>query len=187
MTSADPDALRRLFLLSYGDLKSRLTQRLGSAELASDAMQDTWLRLAKLTPVNPVQRPWPYILRIAYNIALKRLRSEQKLVTLDDARAALDLVDEAPAAARIAEGRAELALLRQAVDELTPRRREILLASRLDGASLRELANRFNISQRLVERELKQAVLHCAERLERKIVQRFGPRAGVASTIEKKT
>ena len=37
-------------------------------------------------------------------------------------------------------------------------------------------AKRLGIPQRLVERELQRAVLHCAERLDRKVVQRFGPR-----------
>ena len=96
MTDSSPDSLRQVFLLGYDDLKARLTQRLGSAELASDALQDAWLRLEKVTLIGPVQRPWPYVLRIAYNIALKRLRREREIVTLDDARAALSLVDDAP-------------------------------------------------------------------------------------------
>ena len=184
MTDSSPDSLRQVFLLGYDDLKARLTQRLGSAELASDALQDAWLRLEKVTLIGPVQRPWPYVLRIAYNIALKRLRREREIVTLDDARAALSLVDEAPDADRVVRARLELVQLRRAVEELSPRQREILFASRLDGVPLQELADRHGISQRMVERDLKHAVLHCAARLDRKIIQRFGPRLREASTKE---
>jgi RNA polymerase sigma-70 factor (ECF subfamily) len=183
MTVSRQHSLREIFLLNYDDLKVRLTQRLGSSELAADALQDTWLRLENVESAGPVHRPRPYILQIAYNIALKRLRRERHIATLDDARAALSLVDEAPDAAQVAEARSELLQLRQAVEELTPRRREILFASRLSGTPLHVLAERHGISQRMVERELKQAVLHCAKRLGRRIVQRFGPGALEASTI----
>jgi RNA polymerase sigma-70 factor, ECF subfamily len=186
MTDTSQQSLRQIFLLNYDDLKVRLTQRLGSSELASDALQDTWLRLEHVESIRPVHRPRPYILQIAYNIALKRLRRDREMVTLDDARAALNLVDDNPQAAQVTEARSELLRLRQAVEELTPRRREILFASRLNGTPLHVLAERHGISQRMVERELKRAVLHCAERLGRKIVQRFGPGAPEASTIGRK-
>jgi RNA polymerase sigma-70 factor (ECF subfamily) len=62
------------------------------------------------------------------------------------------------------------------LEELTPRRRMILLASRVEEVTLQEIANRLGISQRLVEIELKHALDHCAERLQRQVVRRFGPK-----------
>jgi len=176
MTDSSRDLLRRIFLLGYDDLKVRLTRRLGSVELAGDALHDAWLRLEHTTPIGPVLRPRPYILRIAYNIGLKRLRGERDLVTLDEVREELNLVDEAPTPAQTIETRAELNLLLQAAEELTPRRRDILFAARLDGDSVAAIARRFGISERAVARELKSAVLYCAERVGRKFVQRRGRR-----------
>lgn len=181
MSESSRDLLRRLFLANYDEIKSRLTQRLGSAELASDAIQDTWVRLEKTDPIGPVDRPWPYLLRIAFNIALQRLRRERETITLDDAIMAVSVVDEAPGPATIAADRSELEMLKQAAAELTPRRREILFASRLEGVPLAELAVRYGISQRWVERELRHAVLHCARRLDRNVVRRFGPKPRQAS------
>jgi RNA polymerase sigma-70 factor (ECF subfamily) len=71
--------------------------------------------------------------------------------------------------------------LKQSIAELTPRRRDILLASRLEGVPMHEIAARHGISQRMAERELRNALVHCAERLERKLVTRFGPRLDDAS------
>ena len=79
MTESGRELLRRVFLLGYDDLKLRLTRRLGSAELASDALQDTWIRLERASSIGPVLSPRPYILRVAYNIALKRLRRERDM------------------------------------------------------------------------------------------------------------
>lgn len=184
MSDASTELLRETFLVDYGELRTRLTRRLGSAELASEALQDVWLRLEDVKLLEPVQQPRPYIFRIAYNIALKRLRSQRTMVTLDDAEAAIGLVDDRPNAEHVVTARSDLERLQRAVQELTPRRREILLASRLDGTPLHILAERFSVSQRLVERELQHAVLHCAERLDRKVVRRFGPRKKDVSPLE---
>jgi RNA polymerase sigma-70 factor (ECF subfamily) len=175
-------ALRQLLVGSYSELKARLTQRLGSAELAADVLQDAWLLLERAAPAEPVRLPKSYLLRIAYNIALKRRQAERQSVTLDDARAALSLVDDAPDPAAVLESRSDAELLKQAVAGLTPRQRDILFAARLENTPLAELAVRHGISQRWVERELRSAVLHCAQRLDRKIVQRFGPRPRGGST-----
>lgn len=186
MSEPARELLRRFFLLGYDDLKVRLTRRLGSAELAGDALQDTWIRLERASPIGPVLSPRPYLLRVAYNIALKRLRRERDMVTLEEAREALDLVDAAPDPAKVTEARAELTLLRQAAEELTPRQRDILFAVRLDGIPVRDIALRHGISERLVALELKRAVLRCSQRVDRKIVQRFGPRSVEVSHKERR-
>jgi RNA polymerase sigma-70 factor (ECF subfamily) len=184
MTDSSRELLRNIFLLGYDDLKVRLTRRLGSAELAGDALQDAWLRLEHPQSIGPVLRPLPYILRIAYNIALKRLRGERAMVTLEEVRGELSLVDEAPTPAQVMEARAELKLLLRAAEELTPRRRDILFAARLDGDSLQDIAQRFGMPERTVARELRRALLHCAERVDRKVIQRRGPRPNDTSIEE---
>src|SRR5262249_49619340 len=77
---------------------------------------------------------------------------------------------------RVAEARSEMERFQKALSELTPRRREILLASRLEGIMLREIAARMNVSQRLVEIEFSHALAHCALRLWRSAIRRSRPR-----------
>jgi RNA polymerase sigma-70 factor (ECF subfamily) len=184
MTDSSRDFLRKIFLLGYDDLKVRLTRRLGSAELAGDALQDAWLRLEHAIPIGPVLRPKPYILRIAYNIALKRLSGERAMVTLEEVRDELSLVDEAPTPTQVMETREELTLLLQASEELPPRQRDILFAARLDGDTLQDIAIRFGIPERAVARELRRALLYCGERVGRKAIQRRGPRPNDVSVEE---
>ena len=97
-------------------------------------------------------------------------------MTLSDAKTAIGLIDETPDPERAAAARSEVEALRDALAELTPRRREILLMSRLEGVALRDIADHLEISQRLVEIELKHALAHCGLRLGRDVIQRFGPR-----------
>ncbi|MEW6435558.1 MAG: RNA polymerase sigma factor [Pseudomonadota bacterium] len=175
---SQPEALRQFLILDYDELKSRLTRRLGSIELASDVLHETYLRLGGAGPAEPVRSPKLYVLRAATNIALKRLRRESRFVSLTDAKSALGITDDAPDPAKVVEARLEIEVLRQALKDLTPRQREILLSSRLDNVPLRDIAARLGISQRMVEIELRRALAFCALRLDREIVQRFGPRPG---------
>ncbi|MCK9919742.1 sigma-70 region 4 domain-containing protein, partial [Microbacteriaceae bacterium K1510] len=63
----------------------------------------------------------------------------------------------------------------------TPRRRYIVLAARVEGVQLADIADQLGVSQRLVEKELKAALMLCGARLKREVVQRFGPGARQAS------
>ena len=175
--SGSEDLLRQFLLLDYNELRALLARRLGSNERAAEALQDTWLRLQEATTPETVHRPRSYLLSMARNIALKRQQAERETVTLDDARAALSLVDDAPDPERVAVGKSEARALDQALIELTPRRRAILLASRVEGMPLRDIARHLGLSQRMVEMELKLALIHCGRRLGRNVVQRFGPKA----------
>jgi RNA polymerase sigma-70 factor (ECF subfamily) len=114
---------------------------------------------------------------MAINIALRKLRAEKQTVSLDDAKRAFDIADDAPGPQRSFEAKIEFEAFQRAVAELTQRRRAILYAARIEGKSLQTIATDMEISQRLVEIELKHALAHCALRLNRKIVQRFGPRS----------
>jgi len=184
MSESGRDLLRRVFELGYDELRRRLIHRLGSAEFASDALHETWLQIERAAPVGPVHSPSNYLLRMAVNVALKRWGAEKRFVTLSDAKTAIGIADEAPDPERAILARSEIEVLARAIAELTPRRRDILLAARLDGAKLRDIAARLDISQRLVEIELKHALAHCALRLDREVIQRFGPRQPQDSLIE---
>jgi RNA polymerase sigma factor (sigma-70 family) len=184
MSDSSRDTLRQVFLHGYDDLRTWLTRRLGSAELASDVLHETWLRIDSAAPVGVLRSPKRYLLRMAVNVAHKRFGVEKRFMTLSDAKAAVGIIDEAPGPERTAMARFELEALARAVEDLTPRRREVLIASRIQGVPLQAIAARLGVSQRLVEIELKHALAHCALRLDREVVQRFGPRAPKRSNEE---
>lgn len=176
MTATTWTALRQLLADRYDDFRRRLTRRLGSEELARETLHDTWIHLHRPHAVETVENPFSYLLSTAFNIATDRRRKESRLARRFEVRAVLEIADEAPSPEAEVEARRDIAALERALEELTPRRRAILLAARLEGMHLRQIADHLGISQRLVEMELKHAVDHCAERLGRKVTRRFGPR-----------
>jgi RNA polymerase sigma factor (sigma-70 family) len=158
-------ALRRLLIDSYDEIKRRLTQKLGSSDLASDALQDAWVKIARVETLGDIRNPRQYILGVAMNAARDRIKdADNRYLSQTEIDGLLDVADEAPGPARIVEGRSELQLLEAILLELPKRRREILLAARVDKLPRQEIAHRFGISQRLVEKELQRAAEYCMTR-----------------------
>lgn len=167
-------ALRAVLLADYIDLDRRLTRQLGSADLASDVLQETYLRLEATAEIGPVRSPKAYLFRIALNIANDRRRAESRRLTVDEVDRLLDIPDDRPDAARVIEDRCEFDLLKRAIAELPERRRRVLILSRIEGLPNREIAESLGVTVRTIEIELKQAIEHCAERLKRRVPDRFG-------------
>jgi RNA polymerase sigma factor (sigma-70 family) len=173
MDNTNITALRDLLLADYSGLDRQLARRLGSADVASDVLQETYLRLEGMNEVGPVRSPKAYLFRIALNIANDRRRAESRRLTVDEVDSLLDIPDDRPDAERVTEDRSELHLLKRAIAELPERRRRVLICSRIKDMPHREIAKRLGVTVRTVEMDLKQALEHCAERLQRGVPAKF--------------
>jgi RNA polymerase sigma-70 factor (ECF subfamily) len=182
VSDADRAALRNLLVSNYVSLSQRLARRLGSAEVADDALQDTYLRLQKGPEIGPIRRPTDYLFRIALNIAADRRRADARKLTTTEVDELLQIADDAPDPERVAEARSELKALELALAELPERRRDIFKAVLLDNIPRRDIAKRFGISIRTVDFEIQRALEHGMRRLEQKLDRGFGTDPSESST-----
>jgi RNA polymerase sigma factor (sigma-70 family) len=164
MSEARLTELRQLFIARYDELRTKLARRLGSIELASEALQDTWLKLSVAKAAAEVLNPRSYLLRTALNVAIDTKRSERRHLSAVEIESLIEFPDEAPGPGRVAEGRSSIRRLESILAELPPRQRKILLAARLDNMPRQEIADRLGISLRLVSKELREAQEYCLER-----------------------
>ena len=107
--------------------------------MASDALQDTWLRLEgkdELGPVDSGRVP----AADGGQCAVDQQRAENRRLTSSEAEALLALPDPAPGPAQTAQGREELDTLVRVMGELSERQRGVLLAVRLEGLPQAEVA-----------------------------------------------
>jgi RNA polymerase sigma factor (sigma-70 family) len=176
MTEMTRAKLRALLEAGYAAFRERLKRRLGSEDLADEALQDTWLRLARSGDVGVVQSPENYLFRIALNLAADRRQAESRRLSQAEVYAVIHMADDTLDPERIAQARTEFAALESALRELSPRRRAIFILARVEEVPHDEIARRFEISPRMVEKELRRALDHCSDRLDRNVVRRFGPR-----------
>ncbi|MDC7787011.1 sigma-70 family RNA polymerase sigma factor [Rhodoplanes sp. TEM] len=163
MSETRPATLRETIVSRYEHVRARLARLLGR-DLAEDVLQETWLRLEQGETAGAIRQPESYIFRVALNLATDRRRAERRLATRAEVLATIGRADP-PDLAREMEARLEVEALKKAMAELSPRRRAILIAARVDGLSHDTIASRLGISRTMVQKELRRAVQHCAARL----------------------
>lgn len=180
--ASSPLSLLGLFLEWQPELRRRLRRRLGSDDLVNDVLQETYLRVERMGDTSGVaHNPAGYLFRMALNVAADQRQAEARYLTGEEITDLLHYADDALDPARVVHARIEVAALERAMEELTERQRAILIAARVEDLPQQEIASRFRISVRMVGKELKRALEHCGQRLDRRVVQRFGPGAGKAS------
>jgi RNA polymerase sigma factor (sigma-70 family) len=167
MSDSTLKGLRDFMTQRYDDLKRRLTLQLGSADLAGEALQETWVRLESSKEAGEqVQYPLSYVMRMATNAALDRIRAERRFLSGDEVDQVFSaLADPAPGPAQTAEARSEMQRLAAIIEEMPARRRRIMILIRVDEMSRQEVADRLGISLSLVDRELRYAHEYVVERM----------------------
>lgn len=157
--------LKRLLLQRYAAFRRKLEPVAGSKDVAGDALQDTWVRLETMAEMGPVANPDAYLMRMATNAAIDRHRREARHLHEDEIDALLEVPDELADPERIVAGRREVEALEDVMRGMPARRRAILVAARIDGMLTVEIAERFGLSRRMIERELNLALKYCNDRL----------------------
>ncbi len=170
-TTSTPDSLatddlKTAYLRHWDKLRSALKKNVGSCELADDAMQETWLRLASMRqPAEPIQNRQAYILRLAANIAIDLIRKENRHSArcVSDEVLLLAIADSYPSPEVIVVDRDQLHQLASALTQLPPKTCAALLMSRCDGLKHAEIAAKLEISERAVASYLVKALRHCRD------------------------
>ncbi|WP_233839118.1 RNA polymerase sigma factor [Paraburkholderia sp. ZP32-5] len=160
MSDSPRARLKALFVSRYQYLRRHLEYYTGSKDNAADALHDAWLRLENMGEASTTVSD-AYLLRVATNAATDRYRREQWYLLGDEVDEIFEVEDELADPQRIVAARREVDALKVVVEGLSPRRREILLAARVDGEMNAAIAKRLGISLRLVERELSEAIKQC--------------------------
>jgi RNA polymerase sigma factor (sigma-70 family) len=163
MTDSTLAALKKLLVTRYASLRTRIEFIAGSKESATEILNETWMRLDSMTEVGPVANPDGFLIRMASNLAIDRHRREKRHLHDEEVDEMFEVQDELADPERIVASRLQLEALEEVLRGLTPRRRAILWAARVDGQVNREIALRFKISLRLVEKELSLALKYCNE------------------------
>lgn len=160
------DDLMSVYLRHWFMLRSALRKRVGSPDLAEEAMQETWLRLAGMkSQPQAIHDHQAFLLRIAGNIAVDLARKENRHSKrcVNDAAFYEDIADSYPSPETFAIDRDQLRFLALALAQLPEKARRALLLCRCDGLSHREIAVRLCVSESMVAKYLAQALRHCRD------------------------
>lgn len=154
------DTQLRALAVRYRDPLVRYFLRRGLAmEAAEDCTQEVFVRVARVDQ-RGVDNPDAYLFTIASSVLIDRSRAARSRQELRH-----DPIDEqmpggAISPAQIFEDRDALRRLSAILDELPDRTREMFLLNRLEGLSYTQLAARFDVSVKSIEKQMSKALAH---------------------------
>ncbi|MDH0648817.1 sigma-70 family RNA polymerase sigma factor [Pseudomonas sp. GD03858] len=149
----------------YRELVSFLSARLGNRQAAEDVAHDAYLRVLERCDLGQIEHPRAFLYRTALNLVIDRHRRHQVRQTEP-----LEVLDHderwhGPAPMHHMQLDQRLALMQQALNELSAPCRDSFLLRKLDGLSHLQIAERLGISRSLVEKHIVNAMKHCRVRM----------------------
>lgn len=144
-------------------LRAWLRRRFPRTADIDDVIQEAYLRLLRMQPGTVVRSPKAFLFQVARNLAIDQIRRTAAAGTAT-------AFDETTGAAvadgtKIDEGELnrELDLLREAIDALPERCREIFRLRKVEGLTQGEIARRLGISEHTVSAQLTIGFHRCAD------------------------
>jgi RNA polymerase sigma-70 factor (ECF subfamily) len=124
-----------------------------------DLVQEAYCRLSQLEDWRTVTNPRAYLFTTVRNLMLEHVRRDQVvgIQSLLDVHS-LELADAAPSPEQIASDRSELSRLEAIVARLPDSCRDVFTLRKLRQLSQREVAERLDLTQNVVEKRCAQAL-----------------------------
>lgn len=165
MLEFTPSEAEALIAKHRKELHSFLLRRVACAETANDLLQDVFLRLVNCKPSEPILNPRAFVYRIAANLASDHIRQRRDTVDLDTAEV-IELSDDKREPEAIVFSQQQIGLCEQALSELSPLSLKILMMSRFEGYTHKQIAEELGISVSWVEKNIIAALKQCKRALE---------------------
>lgn len=147
VADGDRDALRRLYQDTSAKLYGVCLRILDDAGEAEDVLQDiyltVWRRAGAFQPERGLS-PITWLVAIARNKAIDRLRATSKPRAMRPIEEASDIADDGPAPSDAAERADEAAALARCLGELEPKHAETIRTAFFEGVTYEALAARID-------------------------------------------
>lgn len=157
--------IKSVYLEHFEWLVRWLNGRVRCTETARDLSQDTFVRLLTLADPERIDSPRAWLMVVANRLMINNFhRKRLEHDTLE--QVALLVNEESPSAEAAAQNQELLALVVDTlISELSERHRQVLLMSRVQGMTYKEISNALNISTHNVKYYLVSSVARLHERL----------------------
>lgn len=149
-----------VYLAHHHWLRAVLQRKLGNASDAADVAHDTFERLIRAHPAEPLSEPRAYLRTIANRLLIGRARR----AALETAYAESQALQPVPVEPSVEARALILEALEQVcelLDTLPMTSRRIFLMAQLDGMSNGEIAERLGLTPNAVQKSLARALVRC--------------------------
>lgn len=147
------------FAAYFGHLKKLLLSRGRTRDDAEDLIQDAFLRMqAYCSRGRKVLKPEAFLVRTVLRLDSNAHRYARRHPHIEQALEDLVILDTSPGPEDILQGEQCLRRMRERLDRVDRRLREVFFMHRLDGLSRSEIAARFGVSVSTVEKQIASAL-----------------------------
>lgn len=165
MDPAVRDWMSRHVLPYEGELRVRLGGFCGAAGPGAhgveidDIIQEVYFRILKLAAVDYIREPKDFVMQMAKNILVDKLRRDAivDIAVIADLER-LGVEDPGPSPERVAAGKIELGWIVGLIGALPERCRQVFVARKVFGYSQTETADQLSLSENVVEKETMRGV-----------------------------
>lgn len=172
-SSACDSATLALLYRQYHDSVLRFCRRAlgknGTDDDAAELVQDAFYRLARKPDPETIENPRAFLFRTVGNLVKDRRRDQYnraELAHIDISGVSeVELISSDASPEKVAEGRQDLAVLRVALAELSPKCQAVFALRMFRGLSYKEIASEMGVSTDRVKQQLRKAVAHLTARL----------------------
>lgn len=159
--------LEKLFNQHASALHRYLLRKKCSPSLASDLVQDTFLRIAQLENVERILYAPSYLFRVAHNLMIDHHRRYgEKRFDKDASAYFAALVDEASGPEEQAFDALALEQLESLLERMPERTRDIFMLCRVEGMTHKETARYLRISTSSVQKHMATALARIGKALD---------------------
>lgn len=143
-------------------LRTYVQGRFPAVRDVDDVVQESFLRVWRARLAQPIASSKAFLFTVARHVAFDLARRDRRSPVEPCAA-----IDELPAAAEIPTAEQQLTwcekvdLLGNAIAQLAPRRREIIVLHKIKGLSQREVARRLGLAEKTVENHVALGVKDC--------------------------
>lgn len=159
--AGDRAALQTVYRLTSAKLFGVVLRILGERSEAEDVLQEVYVTVWRKAAGFDATRasPMTWLIAIARNRAIDRLRAGRVSRRMEPIDAAADLADDAPAADSALESAQQNARLHECLGALADRERNALRAAFFDGNTYEELAERMNVPLGTMKSWIRRAMI----------------------------
>lgn len=166
MPQVDNRLIENIFREHEAALRQYMMAKVGSVEEAEDIVQETFLKLHLAGGAEDIKQPRAFLFRVATNIMIDHIRRRRARIPETPLGGS---ADDQPADGISAEMRIHsqnfTAAFRQAIEELPPRRRQVIVMHKILHKSYGDIAAELGITRSMVEQHMTRALRHCRKRL----------------------
>jgi RNA polymerase sigma factor (sigma-70 family) len=145
-------------------LRKVLRRRGRTMDETDELIQEAFLRLQVYRRERHVNEPEAFLVRAVQNLHIDLLRSRAHRGTHVEADSVqIHLVDPRPSPVEVLAAHQRLQRLKEGLEALSPRTREIMLLHRIEGFSHAQIAARLGVTVSAVEKHIAKAALFLSD------------------------